>query len=75
MTEGLGEKLACSMITISESAALKNSSSIEMFLCHDCEQQILQDIISMNFLVICSMNMIGVNVAVLQIENISYAKS
>ena len=76
MTEGLGEKLVCSMITISEIATLINSSSIEMILCHDCKQQKCQDIIYMNFLiVICSVNMISVNVAVLQIENIIHAKS
>ena len=45
-----------------------------MIFCHDCEQQKCQDIIFMNFLiVICSMNTISVNVAVLQIENIIYA--
>ena len=35
---------------ISENATLrKNSISIEMILCHDCDQQKCQDIISMNF--------------------------
>ena len=39
--------LVCSMITISENAALKkNSISIEMILCRDCDQQKCQDIIS-----------------------------
>ena len=62
------------MITISENATLKYSSSIEVILCHDCKQQECQDIIFMNFLiVICSINMISVNVAVLQIENINFA--
>ena len=57
---------------ISENAALKkNSVSIEMILCCDCDQQKCQDIVSMNFLiVIYSINMISVNVAVLQMENI-----
>ena len=60
------------MITISENAALKkNSISIEMILCHDCDQQKCQDIISMNFhILICSINTISVNVAVLQMENV-----
>ena len=45
-----------------------------MILCYDCKQQKCQDIIFVSFLiVICSINMISVNVAVLQIENISYA--
>ena len=60
------------MITISENAALKkNSISIEMTLCRDCDKQKCQDIVSMNFLiVICSINTISVNVTVLQMENI-----
>ena len=59
------------MIMISENAALKNSSNIEMILCCDCDQPKCLDIISMNFLiVICSINMISVNVAVLQMGNI-----
>ena len=42
-----------------------------MILCHDCNQQKCQDIISMNFLiVICSINTISVNVTVLQMESI-----
>ena len=60
------------MITISENAALrKNSNGIEMIPCHDCNQQRCQDIVSMNFLIlICSINTISVNVAVLQMKNI-----
>ena len=60
------------MIRISENAALKkNSISIEMILCHDCDQQKCQDSISMNILiVICSINTISVNVTVLQMKNI-----
>ena len=59
------------MTTISENVALeKNSISIEMILCHDCNQQKCQDIISMKTLfVIWSTNMISVNVTVLQMEN------
>ena len=62
------------MITISENAALKkNSISIQMILCHDCDQQKCQDIISMRFfffsIVIWSINMISVNVTVLQVKN------
>ena len=38
------------MIMISENAALKkNSISIEMILCHDCDQQKCQDIVSIKF--------------------------
>ena len=38
------------MITISENATLKkNSISIEMILCRDCDQQKYQDIITMKF--------------------------
>ena len=59
------------MITISENAALNTPGRIEVILCHECEQQKYQDIIFMNFLiVISSINMISVNVAVLQMENI-----
>ena len=60
------------MITISENATLKeNSISIEMILCHDCDQQKCQDIISMRnfFTVIWSTNTISVNVTVLQMKN------
>ena len=59
------------MITISENATLeKNSISIEMILCHDCDQQKCQDIISMKtFVVIWRVNMISVNVTVLQRKN------
>ena len=59
------------MIMISENAALeKNSISIEMILCHDCNQQKCQDIISVKTLfVIWSANMISVNVTVLQKKN------
>ena len=62
--------LACRMITISENATLKkNSISIEIIPCHDCDQQECQDIISMRTLfVIWSINMISVNVMVLQME-------
>ena len=47
-----------------------------MILCHDCKQQECQDIILENFLiVICSINMISVNVAVLQIEEHNFIPS
>ena len=75
MTGGLRREeknLSCSMITISKNATLKkNSISIGMIPCCDCDQQKCQDIVSMNFLtVICSINTISVNVTVLQMENI-----
>ena len=59
------------MIRISENTALeKNSISIEMILCHDCDQQKCQDVISTKILfVIWSTNMISVNVTVLQMKN------
>ena len=59
------------MIMISENATLeKNSISIEMILCHDCNQKKCQDVISMKTLfVIWSTNTISVNVTVLQMKN------
>ena len=54
MTGGLRREqiLACSMIMISENAALnKNSISIEMTLCCDYQQK-CQNIVSMNFLIV-----------------------
>ena len=39
------KNLVCSMIPISETAALKNSSNIEMIPCHYCDQQECQDVI------------------------------
>ena len=73
MTKDKGEKLACSMITISENATLRTPATMKLILCHYCEQQECQDIIFyLLLIVICSINMISVSVAVLQIENIIY---
>ena len=73
MTKDKGEKLACSVITISDNAALRTPATIKMILFHDCEQQECQDIIfHLLLIVICSINTISVSVAVLQIENIIY---
>ena len=44
MTEDLGEELASSVIMISENATLRTPVAIKMILCHDCEQQVCQDI-------------------------------
>ena len=41
------KNLVCSMIMISENAALKDSNNIELNLCHNCDQQECQDVISM----------------------------
>ena len=57
------------MKTISENAALrKNSISIEMILCHDCDQQKCQDIISMKFFHCDLEHKHSVNVTVLQMK-------
>ena len=39
--------LVSSMIMISENAALKDSNIIDLNLCHNCDQQECQDVISM----------------------------
>ena len=45
MTKDQGEEFACSIITVSENAALKTPATIKMILCHDCKQQECQDTI------------------------------
>ena len=66
------KNLVCSMITISENAALKDSNNIELNLCHNCNQQECQDVISMKqkhfSFAIWSLNTISVKVTVLHEE-------
>ena len=41
------KNLVCSLIMISKNATLKDSNNIELNLCHNCDQQECQDVISM----------------------------
>ena len=49
------KNLVCSRIMISEAAALKNSSNIEMIPCHYCNQQECQDVISIKQIFHCDL--------------------
>ena len=63
------------MITISENATLNTPAVLKWFFVMIASSKKCQDIIFLRIflIVICSINMISVNVAVLQIENIIYA--